>query len=260
MKNYIIIAILAMAFIGTSCQAQKQSNAKVEETGVTFLVDCTEKEPLFREINQDFHDHLSILFNHLGVGSIDWYQKITVRMCAIDDSDKLNIKSASISLTDKKISRREEEVRRSPKPLLQLISSELSNYETLSQQEQKSSPIINCLLKTFRELSPDAVREVVVVCTDGVENSQYCSFYRDVIPTTDDAVTKLVGKVDKMLLEEAKTCIKDVDPQVIFVLKSNPKVDIGSLKQFYSKLMDALGVSTYSFIDNFTNTPNLNEN
>jgi len=253
MRNYII-AILVMSFIGTSCQAQKQTNVKVEETAVTFIVDCTD-QALFKEINQDFHDNLSIFFKQLGVGHIDWYEKMTVRMCAIDDTDKLGMKSASIALTDKGISRREEEQRRNPKPLLQLISTELGNYESLCQRDMKSSPIINVMLKAFREMNTEAEREVVVLCTDGVEFSGYGNLYKDV-PTSDAAVSKLIGKIDGILLGEAKARIEEVDPQVVLVLKGNSKVNISSLKQFYSKLMAAFGVSSYCFIDNFTNNPN----
>ena len=251
-----IIPILVLVFITFSCQAQKKSNVKSEETAITFVVDCTD-QALFKEINQDFHDNLSVFFKQLGVGNIDWYEKLTVRMCAIDDTDQLGLRSASIALKDKSISRREEGQRRNPKPLLQLISTSLSNYESLCQRDMKSSPIINVMLKVFREMNPEATREVVVLCTDGVELSGYGNLYKD-IPATDAAVAKLVGKIDGILFNEAKARIEEVDPQVVFVLKSNAKVNISSLKLFYSKLMTAFGISSYCFIDNFTNNPNFN--
>ena len=70
-------------------------------------------------------------------------------------------------------------------------------------------------------------------------------------------VAKVLGKVDGILLNEAKLRIEEVSPQVVFVLKSNPKANAAQLKMFYTKLMNRIGVTSVSFIDNLSNNPNL---
>ena len=71
-------------------------------------------------------------------------------------------------------------------------------------------------------------------------------------------MSKVLGKVDNILLDEAKLRIEEVSPQVVFVLKANPKANVAQLKVFYTKLMNQIGVTSISFIDNLSNNPNLN--
>jgi hypothetical protein len=259
MKNNIaitnFIAIITMAFTFNSCKAQAPNNTQVDETVVTFLVDCTDKV-VFEDAWNDFHDNLAVLFNNLGIGKLNSNEKLTVRIGAIDDSDRLSLKSASIAAASKKASKREQEARSNPRPLLQLISNELESQKKLCERDMKCSPIIDAILKSCREMQPESSREVLVVCSDLVEYSSYANFYKS-IPSSDKAVAKVVDKMDSILLNEARDRIQAVDPQVIFVLKSNPKVKTADLKAFYTKLMNDLGIKTVSFIDNMSLTPNI---
>lgn len=256
MKNNLItiIAIFVMA-LTTSCKAQKPSNNKVEETCLSFIVDATDKA-LLDEINHDFHTNLQTFFKNAGISKVGYNEKLTVRIGPIDDNDKLSLKTTSVALTDKKASKRDQAAMSDTRPLLKLISTELARYDTVYNRQMKCSPIINVMLKAFREMNPNATREIVVVCTDGVEFDSYGNFYK-AIPTSDAAFAKLVSKIDSILLNEAKTRIEEVSPQVVLVLKSNPKANTAQLKQFYSKLLSQLGVTQVSFIDNLSNNPNL---
>ena len=256
MNNNIItvIAIIVMV-ITTSCKAQKPSNNKVEETCLSFIVDATDKT-LFDEINHDFHTNLQTFFKNIGISKVGYNEKLTVRIAPIDDNDKLSLKTASVALTDKKASKRDQAAMSDTRPLLWLISTELARYDTVYHRQMKCSPIINVMLKTFREMNPEATREIVVFCTDGVEFSGYGNFYK-AIPTSDAVFAKVVSKIDNILLNEAKTHIEEVSPQVVIVLKTNSKTNTAQLKQFYSKFMGQLGVARVSFIDNLSNNPNL---
>lgn len=255
MRNYIIIFVAILALTISGCKAQKP-NTKVDETVVTFLIDCTDREIVF-ESNDDLHTNLSSFFKNVGINKVDYNEKLTVRIAPIDDNDKLSLRTASIALTDKKASKREQAAMSSTKPLLKLISTELARYDTVCNRQMKGSPIINVMLKTFREMNANASREILVVCTDGVELSDYVNLYKSV-PTTEEGVAKVLGKVDGILLNEAKLRIEEVSPQVVFVLKSNPKANAAQLKVFYTKLMNQIGVTSVSFIDNLSNNPNLN--
>ncbi len=257
MKTNIIlfIAILVMALTISGCQAQKPSDTKINETCVTYLIDCTDKE-LFDEINDDLHTNFQAFFKNIGISKVGYNEKLTFRIAPIDDADKLSLRSASVALTDKKASKRDQAAMSDTKPLLRLVSTELTRYDTVCNRQMKCSPIINVMLKTFREMNPDAVREILIVCTDGVELSDYANLYKS-IPITDEAVAKVVAKVDDILLNEAKDKIAEANPQVIFVLKANSKANIANLKLFYTKLMNQIGVTSVSFIDNLSNNPNL---
>lgn len=258
MKTNIITFVVILTLTVCGCKAQKPSNVKIDETAVTFLIDCTDKA-LVADIREDLRANMNPFIRNLGLGEIRLNEKLTFRIGAIDDSDKLELKSASISLTsnDKKASKREQAAKKNPQPLLQLVSRELDTCQSRCQRKMKCSPIIAVTLKTFREMNPNASREIIVVCTDGVEFSDYANLYKS-IPTKDDAVSKVLGKVDNILLDEAKLRIEEVSPQVVFVLKANPKANVAQLKVFYTKLMNQIGVTSISFIDNLSNNPNLN--
>lgn len=250
MKNHILFACLtALSFIALNSQAQK-----IDETAVTFLVDVTDPS-VFNAIESDFNQNLGVFFTNTGIGAIDFGQRLTIRMGAIDESDQLSLRSKSIALTDKKVSRKEAERQRNPRPLLEMISSELSRCKQLSEKSMTSSPIIDVTLKVFREMNTEA-REIVVICTDGLENSNNANFYKN-IPTTEQSVEKLISK-DSILLAEVKEQIALTDPEVIVVLKPNDKVKkTGELKKFYDAFFRTLGVNTIRFIDSLNNNPRL---
>lgn len=251
MKNTIItLFLLVFNVLGCSCHAQK-----INETAVTFLVDVTDQS-VFSAIKADFNRNLNAFFVNTGVGKIDYGQRLVVRMGAIDEGDQLTLQSRSIALVDKRVSRKEAERLRNPRPLVEMIGGELDRYEQLSEKTMASSPIIDVTLKAFREMNAEA-REIVVICTDGVEYSNYANFYKN-IPTTEKTLEKLISKVDPFLLSEAKEQIAMTDPEVVIVLKANDKVKhTADLKKFYSEFMNLLGVHTTRFVDNLSNNPNL---
>ena len=249
MKNIIIIAFLTA--IAISCNAQK-----INETAVTFLVDATEK-PIFDAIEADFNQNLNYFFNNTSTGNIDFGQRLTIRMGVIEESDNFTLQSRSIALTDRRVSRQQAERLRNPRPLLELIRDELARYKELSNTTMTSSPIIDVTLKAFREMNTEA-REILVICTDGLEYSNYGNFYRN-IPTTEQSVEQFIGELDVLLLAEVKDKVDFTDPEVIIVLKANSKAreSTTQLKLFYNEFLRQLGVGTVRFIDNLSNNPNL---
>lgn len=253
MKKHIITpCFIAIILVATNCQ-----DATIDETAtnVTFLIDVTDK-PIYEAIESDFNQNLNTFFTNTGVGNIDFGQRLTIRMGAIDESDQLTLQSKSIALLNKNISRKEAQRQRDPRPCLQMISAELARYKQLSEK-QMSSPIIDVILKAFREMSPES-REILVICTDGIEyNPRYANFYKS-IPTSEQSIENLISKIDPILLSEAEEQIALADPEVIIVLKPNDKViKTAELKQAYNELMRQIGVNTVRFIDNLSNNPNL---
>ena len=106
-------------------------------------------------------------------------------------------------------------------------------------------------------MNPEAARELLVVCSDGLEKSKYANFYKT-IPTTEEGIEMLISKTDPILLNEAIEAISYIDPEVVFVLKTpNDTKRNTELKKFYQEFCRQLGVNTVSFIDNLNNNPRL---
>ena len=249
-NNMILLCLVALNLVTLGCHAQK-----INETTVTFLCDATD-QTVFNAIENDFNQNLNTFFTNTGIGTIDFGQRLTIRIAAIDESDQLSLQSRSIELTDKRVSRKIAERQRNPHPLLEMISSELARYKQLSEKTMTSSPIIDVTLKVFREMNTEA-REIIVISTDGLENSNYANFYKN-IPTSEQAVEKLITKIDPILLAEAKEQIALTDPEVVIVLKPNDKVKkTAELKKFYNEFFRQLGVNTIRFIDSLNNNPRL---
>jgi len=251
MKNHLtLLCLVALILVTLGCRAQK-----INETAITFLVDATDQS-VFNAIESDYNQNLNTFFTNTGIGTIGFGQRLTIRMGAIDESDQLSLQSRSIALTDKRVSRKEAERQRNPRPLLEMINSELSRCKQLSEKTMSSSPVIDVTLKVFREMNTEA-REIVVICTDGLENSNYANFYKK-IPSTEQAMEKLISKIDPILLAEAKEQIALTDPEVVVVLKPNDKAKKTlELKKFYDEFFRKLGVNTIRFIDSLNNNPHL---
>lgn len=248
-NNMILLCLVALNLVTMGCHAQK-----INETAVTFLCDATD-QTVFNAIESDFNQNLNTFFTNTGI-TIDFLQRLTIRMAVIDESAQLSLQSRSIALTDRKAPRKKIQSQRDTRPLLEMISSELARYKQLSEKTMTSSPIIDVTLKVFREMNTEA-REIIVISTDGLENSNYANFYKN-IPTSEQAVEKLISKIDPILLAEAKEQIALTDPEVVIVLKPNDKVKkTAELKKFYNEFFRQLGVNTIRFIDSLNNNPRL---
>ena len=259
MNKYITIAILALAFTYGCSSSNAQTN-NVQETVVTFIIDCSDAD-LFETINQDFHSNLNTFFQESGLGlnQLEFGQKLTVKMAPIIESGEFSSKKASIALTKRGISKREESALRDTRPLLQLISTELDAYKTLSTSNMKTSPILETLLKAFKETQTEAKLNIVVVLTDGIEHSLNINMYKS-IPITDEAIDKMVNKLDPILWQDATNSLKKSASTIVIVaLKKSEKAKTSDLKQFYSKLFVKLGIrpSNIVFLDNLGNNFNI---
>ena len=242
-SNMILLCLVALNLVTLGCYAQK-----INETAVTFLCDATD-QTVFNAIESDFKQNLNTFFVNTNTGTINFGQRLTIRMAVIDESNQLSLQSRFIALTDKRVSRKEAERQSNPRPLIEMISSELTRYKQLSEKTMTSSPIIDVTLKVFRE--------IVVISTDGLENSDYANFYKN-IPTSEQAVETLISKIDSILFAEAKDQVSLTDPEVVIVLKPNDKVKkTAELKKFYNEFFRQLGVNTIRFIDSLNNNPRL---
>ena len=251
-KYFIFVILLALTFV-YGCSSSNTQPVSVKETVVTFVVDCTDSE-LFESIDQDFRTNLNSFFQNTKLNQMDYGQKLTVKMVPLEESGTVSSKKASIGPANKRMSKREAAACCDSRPLLQLISSELNAYKTLSETNLQSSPIMETLLKSFIETDAESEREIIVVLTDGIEHSAYQNMYKT-IPTKEEAIDKLVDKIDPILLKDATNRIHQTMPFVIVVLKKSEKASTSDLKQFYCQFFSKLGIqsSDVLFVDNLGN-------
>ena len=256
-KLSVVLVVCMTAMFNFHCSHKEVS---LEDTSLTFLVDVTDTT-LFEQVNSDFHQNLPVFFERTGLDNIQAGQKLTLKMSPITCTGVFSMKQASIALPVRDMSKREEAMLRNPEPLMALIRSELDDYAKMAADDQQSSPILDVMLKSFREMSPTSSQEMLVVFTDGYEHSNYLNMYKaKTIPTSEMDVARILEKTDQILLQDARSVVKNVNPAVVFVLKETSKANSfkrGDLKMYYTELLRQIGVTEVVFIDNLTNTPNL---
>lgn len=249
-----LLAVCMVVMLNTQCTTENPE--RTTETGVTILVDVTDST-VYKHIRDDFESNLELFFNHTGLGQLEPGEGLTIKMAPISADGNLTVKQASIALSNnvRNYSYSEQEAQRDPREILSMMASELNNYGVLCKDpEQKKSPVLDVILKALKEMNPNN-REILMVFTDGFENSAYLNMYKS-IPTTEDKVMAVIDKIDPILLKDAKTAISAARPEILFVLKSqNDKK--GEVKTFYTELCRQLGIAKISFIDNMSNTVNL---
>lgn len=253
MKKLVYLVVTVLAIFIQSCKSGSTAPASLDETKLSIVVDATDTS-ILNTIKADFAENLDLFFQNTGLREIKDGERLTVMMSPITASGELHLNKSSIGIAaDADLPGFVKEKEKDPRRILQMIASELSNYDCLVHAErQLQSPIIDVLLKNMLEMSQDSKREVLLVFTDGFENSSYANFYKK-IPTTENQVLKLMDKVDPLLLKEAKKRIEVCQPEIMFVLKcqNRQKADV---KLFYTEFMRQLGVSRVYFSDNMSNS------
>lgn len=262
----LLVLIFAIATLVIASQGCSKSPAPaMEKTTLSILVDATDSV-IFNDIQSDFNQNLVDFLQRTGIGKMERGkflikkgEFLTVKMAPMTAAGDLRLKQASIGMSlDMDLSGKELEKRTDLRQILSPMMDEMDRFEQLARTEQKYSPLVDVILKCIREMDATNGREILMVFTDGYENSEYLNMYRK-IPTTEDQVLALMEQIDPVLLKEATTRISEVDPELLFVLKckSANKEQVakkGQIKLFYSELCKQLGVSKVSFVDNMSNS------
>lgn len=253
-KHLIICALCALAVLTQSCGSSSNNiETYSSDTGLTILVDATDTT-VYNSIYQDFNTNLDAFFKQTGLADLEKGALLTVKIAPIDASGELTLNQVSLGVPkNSDLSGRERELACDPQVILKMLVDEFDHYKTIAQnQEQLYSPIIDVLLKACREMDCD--RELLLIFTDGLENSAYLNMYKNKIPTGEDQVANVVDRVDQVLWKEAKQKVAECCPQIVFVLKSMSLDKKAQTKLFYGELCRQLGVNDVQFIDNMSNT------
>ena len=252
----LVIASCLIIIIGQGCINSSVPTTMEETTTLSILVDATDSV-IFNDILSDFEVNVYDFLQRTGIGKIGKGERLNLKMSPITANGDLRVRQATIGVgAGEDLSGKELEKRTDLRYILCPMVSELDHYDTMVRTEQQlSSPIIDVILKCIREMDGNNSREILMVFTDGYENSNYLNMYKR-IPTTEDQILAIMDKIDPVLLKEATTRISEVDPELLLVLKCKNDSK-GQVKLFYSELCKQLGIKKVTFLDNMTNSVNL---
>jgi len=250
MKKLIITSLVLAYTLLLSCGTSAQETQNTDRS-ITMLIDCT-AENLFNDIDRDIRANLPNFMQSTGIASITFLQSFTAKIGFVESTGDLSLTKESISLPQSnKVSNRKANELRNPQPILNMIDKQLVIGKAIAANKQTKSPIVEVILKSMRELSPET-DETVMLFSDGVEYSDAANFYKS-IPFSDETFEKYYAKLDPFILQEATSKIASIQPTVVFYLKTSEEgINKANLKRFYSKFFEKIGVKNYMFLDNLT--------
>ena len=118
--------ILMIAFFITSCDVMECE--KVKSSEVTFLIDISDPR-LFEEASDDIKSNLSRFMSKLGLSSMGECHQLTVNIAPLSARDELRMSTETIGVNQQGLSRKQVKELSSPRPIIQMISRSLNEYE-----------------------------------------------------------------------------------------------------------------------------------
>jgi hypothetical protein len=249
--------VLLMLIIISQNVLVAQTNTQLKVTELTFLVDITDSD-LFSQIKADFEQNLSAFFQATELGKIKEQEKFTLSVAPISATGEFVLKSTSIAIPRKGLALQEVRRLSNPQPLMVMLKQQLAVFDSIKVANNERSYIIDIVLKSIAQANESAERNVIVMCTDGLEYSPVCNMYKK-IPTTNQETEQVLKSIDPTTLNRAKQRIQSgCDPEIVIVIKQKTGSRNGSdLKQFWSSFLNKIGITTVVFIDNFTQNPQI---
>jgi len=249
MKKKVVLAFVALIIISTKDLVAQSANLKTSE--MFMLVDITDPG-LFSQIVLDFEENLPTFFQTVGLGKIGELERFTLKIAPIGATQELVVKSASIAIPRKGLALQEQRRLSNPQILTALIKQNLADYGTLTAANNSASYIIDIVLKSISQSDDEAERSVLVIQTDGMEFSPICNTYKKV-PTTTQEIDALMNNIDVTTLNRAKQKVKTSKVEIVIVLKrSTGSRNVSELRNFWTELLNRVGITSLVFIDNFT--------
>lgn len=258
MKKILVITVLLICTILLSCNSNAQEDASNSRRNLTMLIDITD-EKIFSDIDEDIRTNLPFFLQSTNIGKISYQETFTVSVGMIESTDDLLLKKESISLPKQQyVSRQRAAELSNPRLIMHMIDNQLISGKSIAAKKHTKSPIVEIILKSLRELTPEA-QEIILIFSDGVEYSDAANFYKN-IPFSDETFEKYYATLDPFIIQEATSKIALTQPTVVFYLKTSEEgINKANLKRFYSKFFEKIGVTNYMFLDNLTqNVQSLN--
>lgn len=235
-----------------------QSNLKTTEC--IFLLDITDNL-LFAEIKDDFNNNLPDFFAYTNLGRIKELESFRLSVCPIGSGGVLSLKSQTIAIPRKGMPINEVKKLSSPQPLMAMLREQLAFYETQLQDNNTRSLIIDVVLKAIGQTNENFERTVIVVCSDLLEFSNITNFYNK-IPTAQELtafIEQCIKRIDPITFTSVRKKIENgCIPEIVIVYKPKRSFERSAdLKLFWQEFFRQLGLPHVSFIDNFTQDPQI---
>ena len=220
----------------------------------TFLMDVSDKK-LFTDIENDLNANFPTFMQKSGLGNISPCESFTLAFAQLSSKEELDIVSATINISRKGLSKKEEQAQANPVPLVNLMKQQISGYKLLTDDPQltSGSNICNVLLKAINQSNPDA-ENYFFLFSDMVENNLQVNFYKKV-PDKKDARLIIEKMIEPSVLEKFRQLQKSgMQVKVIVVMKAEPtgKTNQRLVKDFWIEVFKELKIDEV-FVDNLSN-------
>lgn len=252
MKKLTIIIVLALFTVScnmTECES-------VESSEVTFLIDISDPR-LFEEASNDIKHNLSGFMSKLGLESMEECHQLTVSIAPLSARDELRISTETIGVSQKGLSRKQVKEMSSPRPIIQMISKSLDEYEGLKDLKDynSGSSIGNQILKAMMKMKASG-QSTIVIISDLIINDGKFSMYKEIPREIDTEIIESV--FDQRLMEEFMDDYSfESAPSIMLVqlqaVENHMKTRRGEIATFWKALLEEGLEQEVTIMDNLSN-------
>lgn len=228
----------------------------VESSEVTFLIDISDPR-LFKEASNDIKNNLAGFMSKLGLESMEECRQLTVSIAPLSARDELRISTETIGVSEKGLSRKQVKEMSSPRPIIQMISKSLDEYEELKDLKDynSGSSIGNQILKAMMKMQASG-QSTVVIISDLIINDGKFSMYKEIPSDIDMEVIESV--FDPRLMEEFLEGYSfEAAPSIMLVqlqaVESHMKTRRGEIATFWKSLLEEGLEQDVTIMDNLSN-------
>lgn len=246
--------LLLCSLIITSCNVMECE--KVKSSEVTFLIDISDPK-LFEEASDDIKSNLSRFMSKLGLASMDECHQLTVNIAPLSARDELRMSSETIGVNQQGLSRKQVKEMSNPRPIIQMISRSLNEYEGLKELDDynSGSSIGNQILKAMLQMNGSG-QSTLVIISDLISNDERFSLYKGIPRSIDTEVMESV--FDSRLLEEfSQTYAVGEAPSIVLVqlqaVESHMRAKRGDLATFWKTVLSEGLEQDVTIVDNLSN-------
>lgn len=254
--NKIIKTVLILIFsITLSCDSLNSKCDDIQEKELALLIDISDKE-LYKEIKNDITANFTTFMKDSPYSDLDECETFKMIIGNFSGIDQLDIKKEKIGIDKKGLSLKDKTIMANPKPIVDLLKSELNRYTEMSTKEKynSSTNIAQTIIKMIISMG-DLSDNTLLISSDMIINNKVegVNFYKSIPKDVSGTINQLIGFSMLKGLEEK--LVYGSPFKVIIVLKSDPKnkVNKKEVRAFWIKAFEELGVKDYLFIDNLTN-------
>ena len=251
MKKLGLVWLLAL--IMTGCDVMECESVKSNE--VTFLIDISDPK-LFDEAREDIRSNLSKFMTNLGLSAVDECHQLTVNIAPLSARDELKMSSETIGVNQQGLSRKQVREMSNPRPIIQMISKSLDEYDGLKELDDynSGSSIGNQILKAMLQMKGSG-QSTLVIISDLISNDERFSLYKRIPSEIDTEVMESV--FDARLLDEfSSTYATSEAPAIVLVqlqaVESHMKAKRGQLAAFWEAVLGEGLDQNVSIVDNLS--------